>query len=133
MAYEAGSGGRRQPQRNVLGGELQACSLDPLTGFFRDGCCNTSAEDFGSHTVCAVMTAEFLAFSKARGNDLSTAVPEYGFPGLKPGDRWCLCAPRWREAFIAGRAPKVVLSATQEGALEYADLADLKRFAIDLN
>jgi hypothetical protein len=133
MAYQAGGGGRRRPQRNVLGGELQPCSLDPMTGFFRDGCCNTSAEDFGSHTVCAIMTAEFLAFSKARGNDLSTAVPEYGFPGLKPGDRWCLCAPRWREAFIAGQAPKVVLAATQEGALEYADLVDLKRFAIDLN
>lgn len=134
MAYEAGSGGGRRPtQRNVLGGALQACSFEPVTGFFRDGCCNTSPEDRGSHTVCAVMTAEFLAFSKSRGNDLSTAMPEYGFPGLKPGDRWCLCAPRWAEAFVAGKAPRIVLAATQESALEYADLADLKRFAVDLN
>ncbi len=133
MAYRDTSGGRRKPQRNVLGGELALCGGDPVTGFFRDGCCNTSPEDVGSHTVCAVMTAEFLAFSKARGNDLSTPMPQYEFPGLKPGDRWCLCAPRWQEAFLAGAAPKVVLLATQEGALEYAELADLKRFAIDLN
>src|SRR5262249_48288878 len=134
MAYQAGSGGGRRPaQRNVLGGELQLCSADPVTGFFRDGCCNTSAEDAGSHTVCAVMTDDFLAFSKARGNDLSTPMPEYGFPGLKAGDRWCICAPRWREAFVAGKAPHVVLQATQEGALEYTDLVDLKRFAVDLN
>ena len=117
----------------MLGGELVSCSVEPVTGFFRDGCCNTSPEDRGSHTVCAIMTAEFLAFSKARGNDLSTPMPEYGFPGLKPGDRWCLCAPRWAEAFVAGMAPKIVLAATQEGALEYADLADFKRFAVDLN
>lgn len=133
MAYRDTSGGRRKPQRNVLGGELALCGGDPVTGFFRDGCCNTAPEDVGSHTVCAVMTAEFLAFSKARGNDLSTPMPQYEFPGLKPGDRWCLCAPRWQEAFLAGAAPKVVLLATQEGALEYAELADLKRFAIDLN
>jgi uncharacterized protein (DUF2237 family) len=133
MAYQETSGGPRRPQRNVLGGELQPCSLDPVTGFFRDGCCNTSPQDVGSHTVCVVMTAEFLAFSKARGNDLSTPMPEFRFPGLKPGDRWCLCAPRWQEALIADQAPKVVLAATQEGALEYADLADLKRFAVDLN
>jgi uncharacterized protein (DUF2237 family) len=133
MAYQETSGGPRKPQRNVLGGALQPCSLDPVTGFFRDGCCNTSPQDVGSHTVCVVMTAEFLAFSKARGNDLSTPMPEFQFPGLKPGDRWCLCAPRWQEAFMAGRAPNVVLGATQEGALEYADLADLKAFAIDLN
>ena len=132
MAYQ-NTGGRRRPQRNVLGGELAACSNDPVTGFFRDGCCNTAPQDVGSHTVCAVMTAEFLAFSKARGNDLSTPMPEYEFPGLKPGDRWCLCAPRWQEAFVAGKAPKVVLAATQEGALEYAELADLKRHAIDIN
>ena len=132
MAYQ-NDGGRRRSQRNVLGGELAACSNDPVTGFFRDGCCNTAPQDVGSHTVCAVMTAEFLAFSKARGNDLSTPMPEYEFPGLKPGDRWCLCAPRWQEAFIAGKAPKVVLAATQEGALEYAELADLKRHAIDIN
>ena len=133
MAYRDTSGGRRRPQRNVLGGELTLCGGDPVTGFFRDGCCNTAPEDVGSHTVCAVMTAEFLAFSKARGNDLSTPMPQYEFPGLKPGDRWCLCAPRWQEAFLAGAAPKVVLLATHEGALEYAELSDLKRFAIDLN
>ena len=90
---------------NVLGGELADCSERPLTGFFRDGCCNTSAQDRGSHTVCVLMTAEFLAFSRARGNDLSTPVPEFEFPGLKPGDRWCLCAARWQEAFAAGKAP----------------------------
>ncbi len=134
MAYQDRSGGgRKQSQRNVLGGELQPCSFEPVTGFFRDGCCNTSPEDAGSHTVCVVMTAEFLAFSKSRGNDLSTPMPQFGFPGLKPGDRWCLCAPRWQEAFLAGTAPKVALLATQEGALEYAELADLKAFAIDLN
>jgi uncharacterized protein (DUF2237 family) len=132
MAYQ-NDGGRRRSQKNVLGGELAPCSNDPVTGFFRDGCCNTSPQDVGSHTVCVVMTAEFLAFSKSQGNDLSTPMPEYEFPGLKPGDRWCLCAPRWQEAFLAGHAPKVVLTATQEGALEYAELADLKKFAIDLN
>ena len=122
----------QRPSRNVLGGPLTTCSSKPITGFFRDGCCNTSAQDVGSHTVCVVMTAEFLAFSKRAGNDLSTPHPEYGFAGLKPGDRWCLCAPRWQEAFEAGQAPKVVLSATHEGALEYAELADLKKFAVDL-
>jgi uncharacterized protein (DUF2237 family) len=132
MAYQ-NDGGKPRSQKNVLGGELASCSNDPVTGFFRDGCCNTSPQDAGSHTVCAVMTAEFLAFSKSRGNDLSTPMPEYEFPGLKPGDRWCLCAPRWQEALIGGRAPKVVLAATQEGALAYAELSDLKRFAIDLN
>lgn len=132
MAYQ-NDGGKPRSQKNVLGGELASCSNDPVTGFFRDGCCNTSPQDAGSHTVCAVMTAEFLAFSKSRGNDLSTPMPEYEFPGLKPGDRWCLCAPRWQEALIGGHAPKVVLAATQEGALAYAELSDLKRFAIDLN
>jgi len=119
--------------RNVLGEKLQSCSERPLTGFFRDGCCNTSPEDVGVHTVCAVMTAEFLEFSKARGNDLSTPMPEFGFPGLKPGDRWCLCAPRWREALDAGRAPQVVLAATHEASLEFASLADYKKHAIDLS
>ena len=134
MAYqERSGGGRKQSQRNVLGGELQPCSFEPVTGFFRDGCCNTSPEDTGSHTVCVVMTAESLAFSKSRGNDLSTPMPQFGFPGLKPGDRWCLCAPRWQEALLAGMAPRVVLLATQEGALEYVEIADLKKFAIDLN
>jgi hypothetical protein len=133
MAYEAGGGGRRRTGRNVLGGPLGSCNDDPVTGFYRDGCCNTGPEDLGSHTVCVVMTAEFLAFSKAHGNDLSTPMPEFEFPGLKPGDRWCLCAPRWQEAFAAGKAPKVVLASTHEGALDYAALADLKRYAIDLN
>lgn len=132
MAYQ-NTGGRRRSQKNVLGGELAHCGSDPVTGFFRDGCCNTAPQDVGSHTVCVVMTAEFLAFSKSRGNDLSTPMPAYEFPGLKPGDRWCLCAPRWQEAFLAGHAPKVVLAATQEGALEHAELSDLKKFAIDLN
>ena len=118
--------------RNVLGGELKPCSVEPVTGFFRNGCCETSHEDVGLHTVCAVMTAEFLAFSRAAGNDLSTPMPQYGFPGLKPGDRWCLCAPRWQEALEAGSAPKVVLAASHEGALEYAKLADLKKYAVDL-
>ena len=122
----------RHPSRNVFGDPLQACSLSPMTGFFRNGCCETSPEDVGSHTVCAVMTAEFLAFSKAQGNDLSTPVPEFGFAGLKPGDRWCLCAPRWQEALAANRAPRVVLRATHEGALEFCALPDLKRHAIDL-
>jgi len=125
-------GGGRIPPRNVLGEPLEDCSIKPMTGFFRDGCCNTSAEDIGSHTVCAVMTAAFLEFSKARGNDLSTPMPQFGFPGLKPGERWCLCAPRWQEAFEAGQAPRVVLRATQEGALDHCSLADLKRFAVDL-
>jgi uncharacterized protein (DUF2237 family) len=124
--------GRRGVARNVLGESLELCSIDPMTGFFRDGCCNTGREDVGSHTVCTVMTAEFLQFSKSCGNDLSTPMPEFGFPGLKPGDRWCLCAPRWQEAFEAGQAPRVVLRATHEGALSYCSLADLKRFAIDL-
>lgn len=123
----------KSPSRNVLGGPLADCSRSPVTGFFRDGCCNTSDEDRGSHTVCAVMTAEFLAFSKSRGNDLSTPMPEYGFAGLKPGDRWCLCASRWKEALEAGRAPLVVLTATHERALEVCDLKALKRHAIDMN
>jgi uncharacterized protein (DUF2237 family) len=124
--------GRGRVARNVLGEPLDLCSNKPMTGFFRDGCCDTSQEDFGSHTVCAVMSAEFLQFSKSRGNDLSTPVPEFEFPGLKPGDRWCLCAPRWQEAFEAGQAPRVVLRATHEGALSFCSLADLKRFAVDL-
>jgi uncharacterized protein len=123
----------QRPSKNVLGGKLTPCSMKPLTGFFRDGCCNTSAQDVGSHTVCILATAEFLAFSKARGNDLSTPHPEFGFDGLKPGDRWCLCAPRWQEALEAKAAPKVVLTATHEGALQYCDLADLKKYAVDLN
>jgi len=123
---------RRDAARNVLGERLEICSIPPMTGFFRDGCCNTGPEDFGSHTVCVVMTAEFLAFSKSAGNDLSTPMPQFGFRGLKPGDRWCLCAPRWQEAFASGQAPRVVLRATHEGALDHCALADLKRFAVDL-
>ena len=113
--------------RNVLGGELALCSRDPLTGFYRDGCCRTGEDDLGVHSVCARMTTEFLAFSRARGNDLST--PRPGFPGLKPGDRWCLCAARWQEAFEAGFAPPVVLEATHEATLGHVKLADLKAHA----
>jgi uncharacterized protein (DUF2237 family) len=125
--------GRRRTPRNVLGEPLEACSIKPMTGFYRDGCCNTGREDIGSHTVCVVMTSAFLDFSKSHGNDLSTPVPQFGFPGLKPGDRWCLCAPRWQEAFEASQAPRVVLRATHEGALAHCSLADLKRFAVDLS
>lgn len=120
-------------QRNVLGGPLGSCSEKPMTGFFRDGCCNTSDEDLGSHTICVLLTSDFLEFSKARGNDLSTPRPEFAFPGLKAGDRWCLCAMRWREALHAGKAPRVVLNATNEAALLIVGLDDLKRYAIDLN
>ncbi|MCB1943543.1 MAG: DUF2237 domain-containing protein [Candidatus Accumulibacter sp.] len=120
-------------QRNVLGGLLGLCSEKPMTGFFRDGCCNTSDDDFGSHTVCVVVTAEFLEFSRARGNDLSTPRREFGFPGLQAGDRWCLCAARWREALLAGKAPRVVLNATNEASLLIVSLDDLKRHAVDLN
>jgi uncharacterized protein len=127
-----GGGSRRRPPKNVFGDPFEVCSISPTTGFYRDGCCNTGQEDAGSHTVCVVMTSQFLDFSKSRGNDLSTPVPEFGFPGLKPGDRWCLCAPRWQEAFEAGQAPRVVLRATHEGALAYCSLADFKRFAVDL-
>jgi uncharacterized protein (DUF2237 family) len=135
MLRDVRSEGERQQgePRNVLGERLDICSTKPMTGFFRDGCCNTSTEDVGSHTVCVVMTAEFLEFSKSRGNDLSTPIPAFGFAGLKPGDRWCLCAPRWQEAFQAGNAPRVVLRATHEGALSFCSLADLKRFAVDLS
>ncbi len=120
-------------QRNVLGGPLGVCSERPVTGFFRDGCCNTSDEDIGRHTVCVLMTEEFLAFSQARGNDLSTPRPEFGFPGLNPGDRWCLCAARWLEALEAGAAPRVVLNATTEATLDIVSLEMLKPYAVDLN
>ena len=123
----------RAEQRNVLGQRLSECSLRPLTGFFRSGCCETDVSDRGAHVVCVQVTAEFLAFSKQRGNDLSTPVPEFGFPGLQPGDRWCLCAARWREALEAGMAPRVVLAATHERALDYVFLEDLKRHALDLS
>lgn len=116
--------------KNVLGGDLQPCCHDPLTGFYRDGSCNTGPGDFGVHVVCAQMTEEFLAFSRAQGNDLSTPEPAYGFPGLNPGDRWCLCAERWKEAFDAGYAPPVVLEATHISALEFVELAQLRAHAI---
>jgi uncharacterized protein (DUF2237 family) len=116
---------------NVMGGELMPCSNAPLTGFFRNGCCETGPDDTGLHTVCAVMTAEFLAFSLAAGNDLTTPKPDWGFPGLKPGDRWCLCAPRWKEALDAGVAPPVVLEATHEETLAITPLGVLKDFAAD--
>ncbi len=118
---------------NVLGEELKTCSLDPVTGFFRNGCCDTSDQDHGSHTICAVMTADFLEFSKEQGNDLSTPRPEFGFAGLKPGDQWCLCAARWVEAFKAGKAPKVRLSSTHAKALDVARLEDLRSQSADLN
>jgi uncharacterized protein (DUF2237 family) len=121
-----------EPALNVLGERLEPCSLKSMTGFYRDGCCNTGEEDVGSHTVCAVMTAEFLEFSRSAGNDLSTPQPALGFPGLQPGDRWCLCAPRWQEAFETGHAPRVVLRATHRAVLDYCSLTDLKRFAADL-
>jgi uncharacterized protein len=120
-----------RPGVSVLNLPIEPCSQDPLTGFFRDGCCNTSPEDRGSHTVCTIMTEKFLAFSKSKGNDLSTPRPEYEFAGLKPGDRWCLCAPRWQEAFEAGCAPQVVLTATHKGALAHASLKDLAEHAVD--
>lgn len=113
---------------NVLGKELEPCSTEPLTGFYRDGCCNTGADDLGVHSVCAEVTEEFLAFSKSVGNDLST--PRPGFAGLEPGDHWCICAPRWQEAFLAGAAPAVVLEATHIATLEWARLEDLKAHAV---
>ena len=119
-------------QKNVFGDPIGACSLSPRTGFYRTGCCHTGPDDVGVHTVCVEVSAEFLAFSKARGNDLSTPLPQFGFPGLKPGDRWCLCAARWQEALEAGKAPRVVLTATHEATLEIVALADLKRHALDL-
>jgi uncharacterized protein (DUF2237 family) len=118
--------------RNVLGGPLGECGADPLTGFYRDGCCNSGRDDHGVHSVCALMTKEFLEFSLERGNDLSTPMPDFGFPGLKAGDRWCLCAARWREALKAGCPPRVVLNSTHERTLDYVSLEDLKKHAIDL-
>jgi uncharacterized protein (DUF2237 family) len=106
---------------NVFGERLQTCSMDPLSGFFRDGCCHTSKEDTGMHTVCAVMTEDFLAYSRTKGNDLTTPLPEFQFPGLKPGDRWCVCLSRWVEAFNAGVAPPVVLEATHASVCEFID------------
>ncbi len=118
--------------KNVRGGALACCCRSPKTGYFRDGHCHTDETDFGAHVVCALMTEEFLAFTKARGNDLSAPSPASGFPGLKPGDRWCLCASRWREAMEAGAAPPVILAATHQRALEYVSLEELERHALDL-
>ena len=129
-----GSSGRSGGgQLNVLGGTLAACAHAPMTGFFRDGCCNTGPTDQGLHTICAIMDDAFLAYSKAVGNDLSTPLPDFGFPGLKVGDRWCLCAARWEQARIAGKAPRVVLAATNQASLMLCQLDDLKAHAIDLN
>ena len=125
------TGGSGRNSLNVLGGKLQSCSNNPPTGFFRNGCCDTGPEDRGSHTVCAVMTEAFLVFSASRGNDLSTPMPQYGFAGLRAGDRWCLCAPRWQEALLAGCAPRVELGATEASALAYCTIEDLRRHAAE--
>lgn len=118
---------------NVLGEQLKPCSMDPITGFYRNGCCDTSDQDHGSHTICVVLTEKFLLFSKSVGNDLSTPRPEHGFAGLKPGDQWCLCAARWAQALEAGAAPKVRLSSTHKRALEVVSLDDLRAQSADLN
>jgi uncharacterized protein (DUF2237 family) len=129
MSITNGNGHKPKP-KNVLGGELKTCCTNPLTGFYRDGFCKTGADDRGSHTICIVATDEFLAFSKSRGNDLSTPRPEYNFPGLQAGDRWCLVALRWQEAFDAGMAPEVVLEATNQAALEFVRLEDLRKYKV---
>ena len=120
-------------QKNVLGFDLELCSLDPVTGFYRDGCCNTGPGDIGTHTVCAILTDEFLEFSRSKGNDLITPQPEFGFPGLKAGDQWCLCALRWEEARDAGKAPRVKLTSTNLKTLQLVYLEDLKSHSDDLN
>ena len=117
--------------KNVLGTELETCCTDPMTGFYRDGCCRTGPDDHGLHLVCIEANDDFLAFSKSRGNDLSTPMPQYGFAGLKAGDQWCLCASRWQEAFEAGKAPQVRLASTHVSALEHCNLADLSAHAVD--
>jgi hypothetical protein len=127
MSITNGNGHRPKP-KNVLGGELKCCCMKPLTGFYRDGFCKTGADDRGSHTICVRVTDEFLAFSKSRGNDLSTPRPEFQFPGLIDGDKWCLVAVRWQEALEAGAAPEVVLEATHEASLQYVSLEDLRKF-----
>lgn len=120
----------KSPAKNVLGGPLELCSNSPLTGFYRTGCCETGPEDLGVHTVCVEVTAEFLAFTRSRGNDLSSPAP--GFPGLAPGDRWCLCAARWKEALLAGKAPQVCLAATHEATLEVVSLDELIEYGLDV-
>ena len=132
MSSTNGNGnGHNNKAKNVLGGELQSCCTDPMTGFYRDGFCRTGVDDTGRHTVCIEATDEFLAFSKAVGNDLSTPMPQYHFPGLKDGDKWCLCMLRWREALEHGMAPRVYLEATHEAALTVVSLEDLKQHAVD--
>lgn len=121
------------PDKNVLGGTLAPCSLAPRTGFYRDGCCNTGPEDLGLHVVCVQVTEEFLAFALTRGNDLITPVPAFAFPGLQPGDRWCVCAATWRQSYEAGIAPPVVLAATHEEALAVVPLGALKEHALDIH
>ncbi len=119
--------------KNVLGGDLESCCLSPATGFFRDGYCRQVSDDLGMHLVCAEMTEAFLEFSRSRGNDLMTPVPEFGFPGLSPGDRWCLCVERWKEAHEAGVAPPVLLASTHISVLEHVALRDLKKYALDIS
>ncbi len=132
MSLTNGNGnGHRPKPKNVLGTELKVCCKKPMTGFYRDGFCNTGADDRGSHTVCIRATNEFLAFSKSRGNDLSTPRPEFQFPGLVDGDKWCLVAMRWQEAFEANAAPEVVLEATHEAALQYVSLEDLRKYEVE--
>ena len=121
-----------EEQLNIFNEPLEACSFDPVTGFFRSGCCETSEQDIGSHTVCAIMTEEFLKFSKSKGNDLSTAVPAFDFPGLNSGDRWCLCAARWLEAYEAGSAPSIIARATHRRALEIIPMEVMKEFSLDI-
>ena len=121
-----------EEQLNIFNEPLEACSFDPVTGFFRSGCCETSEQDTGSHTVCAIMTEEFLKFSKSKGNDLSTPVPAFDFPGLNSGDRWCLCAARWLEAYEAGSAPSIIARATHRRALEIIPIEAMKEFSLDI-
>jgi uncharacterized protein len=130
MSITNGNGHRPKP-KNVLGTELKVCCTKPMTGFYRDGFCNTGADDRGSHTICVRVTTEFLAFSKSRGNDLSTPRPEFNFPGLVDGDKWCLVALRWQEALEANAAPDVILEATHEAALAFVRLEDLRKYQID--
>lgn len=130
---DTGSGEGREAARNVLGGPLRGCSERPRTGWFRDGCCNTDANDRGAHVICVQVTAAFLTFSQRMGNDLSTPAPQYGFPGLKPGDRWCVCAARWVEAHAAGCAPLLVLESTHERMLDYAPIDVLRQHAVEVN
>lgn len=122
-----------ETQKNILGTDLEVCGTDPVTGFFRDGCCNTGAGDVGTHTVCAIVDDQFLEFSKSKGNDLSTPRPEYGFKGLKNGDQWCLCAMRWEEARQAGCAPRVKITSTNIKTLEFVRLEHLKEYQVDLH